>query len=141
MKTHKEILETIRNEASFAIHKEREDMKKWIDKLNRDPVYAFEWGCGAFDTAAAMHILTYIIDVCDHCIETNHPLTEEEVRAAMNKEFFRRAEKIGGSTSASHNLMGKALVEAYAKFLRPDAWGSGFNLKSMFRHMKEKENA
>jgi hypothetical protein len=115
------------------ISKEERDLVKWMGTLTSHPRYAFEWGDAAFQTAANLEIANHVRIWAAKAEEDGINLLEDAVRDEMAKEFMRRASKIGGSTNASHNLMEKFYVEALARFLDPDAWGSQLSLKSLFR--------
>jgi hypothetical protein len=135
-------------ECDKRIAKERRELNSWIETLNLNPRHAFEWGDASFKNAAVIEVAAIFKNAAEYGMREKQELRDfhRDSRGWMMQEFFNKTDKIGGSTSYSHNLMDKFMVEAFSEFLAEHgSLSRSFNMKSLMRsaeaEMMEKTNA
>lgn len=115
------------------LDKDKSELEAFKGKLDENPSHALEWADNIFKIVARMHIAGYALHYLNFTREGGKQPNEQELVDWMTREFFRRAGRIGGSTSACSNLLEKCMVEAYAEFLDPTFGLSRFSSRSLFK--------
>ena len=127
-------IDAIKREVLEAIARIDRNLETWRIRFEKNPVDALEWGDSAYEAAADWQVANFVYHYITYPRDDGKQPSKEELRNAMTKEFHRRAGKIGGSTNASHNMIEKFVVQAYSKFLDPQAFGFGLTLEKLFRN-------
>lgn len=109
----------------------RKDLDKFQERMDVNPVYAFEWAEDAMHSAVRIQVLTQLKAWAESAVseatpEGEEPKTEEEhvqfIAAYFESEALSKAGRIASSTSCCSNLM-QDLERAY--YVEVAGWLAG----------------
>ena len=115
-------------------------LAKFKERLESDPVYAFEWGDAAYIAAARLTEARHIADGIAAVREGRNKL--EEIVPTIDRLFAGDlVTRMGGTTSDSSNLMAKAQAVVAGKWLSGEFESSRRTIENIVKLTEEPEEA
>lgn len=95
------------------LERANEVLEQFVKDIQRDPVYALEWGMKAFSAAAKYKVHSQI----KYWFENG--LSVAEIKEILEQETFRGSRSPARSTSPSSNLMEQEILAVYSNVCKP----------------------
>jgi len=89
------------------------------ERLAKDPAYAMQWSLNAFDAAAVLEVGGCVLGALEHAATESNTteLQLERLRDRAQHEVVSRAQSCAESSSATANLMARAILREWANAL------------------------
>ncbi len=104
------------------LERETASLAKFKKNLEEDPIYAFEWGDSAFETAANLSIIRRTMHYCELCISKDQEVDGAALRQLFKRDLYSLSSSMN-STNHSHNLIHMFQLKALIQFLDDSSFG------------------